>query len=66
PLPRTALRAALAEHARAENQREQRARLAARVNGHLVELPYVFSEQLGPRQVGRLADELELAVRSPR
>ena len=66
PLSRTALRAALAEHSRAANQREQQARLKAGVNGRLVELPYVFTEQLGPRQVEALADGLEQAIRRPR
>ena len=62
PLSRSALRAALAEHARAENQREQQTRLAAALDGKLIELPYVFAEQLGPSQVGILADALEAAV----
>ena len=62
-LSRSALRAALAEHARAETQREQQARLKAELNGRLVELPYVFTEQLGPRQVEGLADALELTLR---
>jgi predicted transcriptional regulator len=65
-LSRSALRAALAEHARAENQREQQARLKAGLNGRLVELPYVFAEYLGPRQVESLADALEPALRRPR
>jgi anion-transporting ArsA/GET3 family ATPase len=65
-LSRSALRAALAEHARAENQREQHARLKAGVNGRLVELPYVFAENLGPRQVESLADALEPALRRRR
>jgi anion-transporting ArsA/GET3 family ATPase len=66
PLSRTALRAALAEHSRAENQRAQQARLKAGVNGRLVDLPYVFAEQLGPRQVAGLADALEAAIRRRR
>jgi anion-transporting ArsA/GET3 family ATPase len=66
PLSRTALRAALAEHSRAKNQREQQARLKAGLNGRLVELPYVFTEQLGPRQVEGLADALEQALRRRR
>src|SRR5579864_9093709 len=66
PLSRSALRAALAEHARAANQREQQARLAAGVNGRLVELPYVFSEHLDARQVESLADALEPAIRRRR
>jgi anion-transporting ArsA/GET3 family ATPase len=65
-LPRSALRAALAEHARAENQREQQARLRAGLNGRLVELPYVFADQLGPLQVEVLADELELRLEKGR
>jgi anion-transporting ArsA/GET3 family ATPase len=58
PLSRSALRAALAEHARAQNQREQQARLMAGVNGRLVELPYVFADQLGPSEIDSLADSL--------
>ncbi len=57
-LSRSALRAALAEHARAETQREQSARLQAGVNGRLAELPYVFAEQLAPREIDLLADAL--------
>jgi anion-transporting ArsA/GET3 family ATPase len=62
PLPRSALRAALAEHARARTQREQEARLKEGVNGRLAELPYVFAEQLGPREVEQLADSLGAAI----
>jgi anion-transporting ArsA/GET3 family ATPase len=58
-LSRSALRAALAEHARAETQREQHARLEAGVNGRLVELPYVFADQLAPPEIEILADALE-------
>jgi hypothetical protein len=58
-LARSALRAALSEHARAANQREQRDRLRAGVNGKLVELPYVFTEHLGVAEVEVLADALE-------
>jgi anion-transporting ArsA/GET3 family ATPase len=64
-LSRSALRAALAEHARARTQREQEARLRAGVNGRLVELPYVFAEQLGPPEVERLADALGAALGGP-
>jgi anion-transporting ArsA/GET3 family ATPase len=66
PLSRSALRAALAEHARAQTQREQEARLQAGVNGRLVELPYVFADQLGPRELETLADELGSAIRGRR
>lgn len=56
---RSALRAALAEQARAQNQREQRDRLAAEVGPRLVDVPYVFADQLGPEQMEQLAAELE-------
>ena len=62
PLPRSALRAALAEHARAQTQREQQARLKAGVNGRMVELPYVFADQLGPSELEKLADALGSAL----
>ncbi len=61
-LSRSALRAALAEHARAENQREQQDRLKAEVNGRCVELPYVFAEQLARPEVEELADSLQRAL----
>ena len=57
-LSRSALRAALTEHARASTQREQRARLQAGINGRLVELPYMFAEQLASRELALLADAL--------
>jgi anion-transporting ArsA/GET3 family ATPase len=62
PLSRSALRAALAEHSRAQTQREQEARLKAGVNGRLVELPYVFADQLGIRELDMLADALGPAI----
>jgi anion-transporting ArsA/GET3 family ATPase len=55
---RSALRAALSEHARARHQREQRQRLKAEVNGRLLDLPYVFAERLGPDQLDGLATVL--------
>ena len=61
-LARSALRAALSEHARAATQREQRDRLSRGVNGRLVELPYVFADQLGLPQLRQLADSLEAAL----
>src|SRR5437763_14450327 len=63
-LPRSALSAALSEHARAEAQHEQQLRLAEEVNGRLVELPYVFADHLGPAELERLADALEAGVSS--
>jgi len=59
PLSRSALSAALSEHARADCQREQHERLRADVDGRLVELPYVFADHLGPEQLEQLADALE-------
>jgi len=55
---RSALRAALAEQARAQNQRQQRERLQDELAASLVDLPYVFTEQLGPAELEALADEL--------
>jgi anion-transporting ArsA/GET3 family ATPase len=58
-LARSALRAALSEHARAATQREQRDRLRDRVDGRLVELPYVFADHLGRHELEILAGALE-------
>jgi anion-transporting ArsA/GET3 family ATPase len=55
---RSALRAALSEHARAAHQRQQRDRLKAEVNGRLLDLPYVFAEWLGPDELDELATAL--------
>ena len=67
-----ALRAALSQQARASEQRDQVARLAdarGAEAGHMagrggppgkvLELPYVFSDQLGPAELGDLADRVE-------
>ncbi len=62
PLARSALRAALSEHARAATQREQRDRLRDHVDGRLVELPYVFADDLGLSELEQLADALEDAL----
>ena len=61
-LARSALRAALSEHARAATQREQLDRLREHANGKLAELPYVFAEHLGLPELGQLADTLEDAL----
>jgi anion-transporting ArsA/GET3 family ATPase len=58
-LARSALRAALSEHARAATQREQRDRLRDRVDGRLVELPYVFADHVGLPQLEDLSRVLE-------
>jgi anion-transporting ArsA/GET3 family ATPase len=59
PLSRSALGAALSEHARAETQRDQEQRLRSELDGQLVSLPYVFADHIGPEQVEQLADLLE-------
>jgi anion-transporting ArsA/GET3 family ATPase len=61
-LARSALRAALSEHARAATQREQRDRLRERVDGRLVELPYLFADDVGLPQLEVLAAALETAL----
>jgi anion-transporting ArsA/GET3 family ATPase len=61
-LARSALRAALSEHARAATQREQRDRLRERVDGRLVELPFVFADHLGLPELEVLAGALETAL----
>lgn len=59
---RSALRAALSEHARAATQRDQRDRLRAEVNGRLAELPYLFTDRLGLGELELLAGALEAAL----
>jgi anion-transporting ArsA/GET3 family ATPase len=58
PLARSALTAALSEHARAEFQQEQLVRLEHGLAVPLIELPYVFCEELGPDEIEDLADAL--------
>ena len=65
PLARSALRAAVSEHARAERQREQEARLRDGIECPLVELPYVFAETVGPEELEVMADTLEGAIAAP-
>jgi anion-transporting ArsA/GET3 family ATPase len=59
---RSALRAALSEHARADTQRQQCDRLAERIDGRLVELPYVFADHIGLHELDLLAGALEAAL----
>jgi anion-transporting ArsA/GET3 family ATPase len=61
PLARAAVRAALSEHARSEIQNEQLERLreGLSLNGRIIELPFLFSETVGRRELERLADLLE-------
>ncbi len=62
PLIRSALKAALSEHARAASQREQRGRLGEEIDTPIVELPHVFAEQLGRAELELLANELEAGL----
>jgi anion-transporting ArsA/GET3 family ATPase len=62
PLARGALRAALSEHLRADTQREQLERLHEQLAVPLVELPYLFAEELAQPELGLLADALEPAL----
>jgi anion-transporting ArsA/GET3 family ATPase len=64
-LARSALRAAVSEHARAERQREQEARLREGVDCPVVELPYVFAEGVGPEELELMADTLDAAIAAP-
>ncbi len=62
PLARSAIRAALSEHARAGAQRDERDRLAAELDSPPIELPYVFAEQLGIEELTALSYRLEDAL----
>jgi anion-transporting ArsA/GET3 family ATPase len=62
PLAKGALKAALSEHARGLTQRAQRDRLRDELGMPLVELPYLFAEELGQPELELLADALEMAV----
>jgi anion-transporting ArsA/GET3 family ATPase len=62
PLARSAVRAALSEHARAESQFEQVERLRSELDRPLIELPYLFCERVGPEELGQLTDVLEPAL----
>ncbi len=63
PQARGALRAAISEHDRARTQREQRARLGEGIGGPIIELPFMFAEQLDREQLELLAGELEAQLR---
>jgi anion-transporting ArsA/GET3 family ATPase len=59
PLAAAALRAALSEQARTAGQRAQLRRLHEGLGLKLLELPYLFTEQVGPPELDRLADALD-------
>jgi anion-transporting ArsA/GET3 family ATPase len=62
PLARAAVRAALSEHARAATQRAQQLRLTEQLRCRLVELPYLFADELGRAELEQLSTELEAAL----
>jgi anion-transporting ArsA/GET3 family ATPase len=64
-LSRSALRAAVSEHARVQTQDAQRERLRTAVNGKLINMPYVFAEQLGREQFDHLAEALAGQLKKP-
>jgi len=53
------VRAALSENARATTQREQVTRLRETLDAPLIELPYLFAEQIGRIELEQIADRLE-------
>jgi anion-transporting ArsA/GET3 family ATPase len=62
---RGAVRAALSERARVAVQAHQRSRLCAGVAAPVLDLPYVFCENLGRGELEDLADALEHALGLP-
>ncbi len=61
-LESAALSAALSEQTRAAAQSEQLHRLHERLGMRLIELPYLFAEQIGPPELEALADALDGAL----
>jgi anion-transporting ArsA/GET3 family ATPase len=59
PPAAAALGAALSELARVSVQREQLQRLRDGLGADVLELPYLFAEQIGPSELVLLADALE-------
>ncbi len=64
PLATAALGAALSEHSRARTQTEQLQRLRDGLARELVELPYLFAEQIGRPELASLADALDEGLRA--
>jgi anion-transporting ArsA/GET3 family ATPase len=58
PYARAALKSALSERSRASTQAEQQARLHEAFPGVVTTLPFVFAPQIGPDELGTLADAL--------
>jgi anion-transporting ArsA/GET3 family ATPase len=65
PASRGAIRAALSESVRTAAQREQLERLQDGLQTDLVQLPYLFAEQVGRNELERLADALEVGLAEP-
>jgi anion-transporting ArsA/GET3 family ATPase len=64
PLANVALGAALSEHARASTQTEQLQRLRDGLARELVELPYLFAEEIGQPELESLADALDAGLQA--
>jgi hypothetical protein len=62
PPERTALRAALSEHARAKGQREQLARLEEATGREPAQLPFLFEPEMGADEFESLSRVLEEAL----
>ena len=62
PLARTALAAAVSEQTRAEIQHEQLERLRDGLGTELIELPYLFAEEMGRAELEQLADSLDAGL----
>jgi anion-transporting ArsA/GET3 family ATPase len=62
PPARSALRAAVSEHARAARQRDQQERLREALDCAVVELPYLFAERIATPELDTLTDVLEGAI----
>ncbi|MDQ6835306.1 MAG: hypothetical protein M3016_03880, partial [Actinomycetota bacterium] len=65
PLAGAALSAALSQQARAQSQTTELARLREGLSMPLVELPYLFAEQIGQPELDQLADALDAGLREP-
>jgi anion-transporting ArsA/GET3 family ATPase len=62
PLARSALRAALSEHARAATQQDQQARLSEGLRMAPIVLPFVFADHLRPAELDFLSRDLEASL----
>jgi anion-transporting ArsA/GET3 family ATPase len=62
PGARSALAAAISEHARAQAQRQLMERLREELAAPMLTLPYLFAERIGQPELERLAGELERAL----